>query len=313
MFGIDPASLRHVLEQLEQAGQDHASWQRSVARAIACRLPPDPHDLADDAHRECRFGQWYYLHPPVELRDHPAFAAMEAEHARMHRAAARLLRASVAGVPALPADFDEYLGASERLTFELDSLRHQIQGFLRSRDALTGAHRRLDLLAELHELRELSRRGIQTCCIAFMDVDRFKAINDAFGHHVGDRVLAGAVEFVMGHLRPFDKIFRYGGDEFLISLPGTDLATGRVAIERMREGLAALTPVRIGDTPVRMTASFGIALLDRDLGVEESIERADGALLAAKAAGRNRVCSWDPAATTGTTRMLFGPAREATD
>jgi len=69
-------------------------------------------------------------------------------------------------------------------------------------------------------------------------------------------------------------------------------------IERMREGLGTLPLARAGATPIYVTASFGVAQLDPDLSVEESVENADRALLAAKATGRNRACCWDPAATT---------------
>jgi len=297
MFSMDPASLRHMLGELEEACHVHALWHERFARSVMCRLPPHLDDLSEDAHRKCSFGQWYYKHPPTKLREHPSFSAMEAEHERLHRAAARMLRASVTGTIE-PGDFDEYVSAQARLHLELDSLKHEIEGFLSNRDTLTGAHRRVDLLADLRESHELARRNVQDCCIAFMDLDRFKPVNDTYGHRVGDQLLAAAVRFVMEHLRPFDKVFRYGGDEFLISMPGTDLAAGRAVIERMREGLGTLPLARAGATPIYVTASFGVAQLDPDLSVEESVENADRALLAAKATGRNRACCWDPAATT---------------
>jgi len=310
MLSIEPARLRRLLEQLDEAREDHSRWNARLTRTIVCRLPPDPRDLGDDPHLACDFGQWCHLHPPAELRDHPAFVAMQVEHRRLHQFAARLLHAAATDVPTVPGDFDEYLGAREKLTLELDSLRHEIQGFLRNRDALTGAHRRLDLLAELRELLELSRRGIQACSIAFVDLDHFKEINDTYGHRVGDQVLAGTVAFLMGHLRPFDKVFRYGGDEFLIAMPGADLAAGRTVIERMREGLAALPLANAGGTPIHVTASFGLALLERDLSVEQCIDNADRALFAAKSAGRNRAHSCEPADATVTGMLPFGPDRE---
>ena len=147
----------------------------------------------------------------------------------------------------------------------------------------------------------IHQRDEQHCCIAFMDLDHLKEINDTHGHVVGDQVLAGVVRHVMEHLRPYDKVFRYGGDEFLISLPGADLEIGRKVIGHIREQIAGATAVASpAGHPIATTASFGLALLEPDISVEESIDRADKALLVAKAAGRNRVCSWDPAVTTGT-------------
>jgi diguanylate cyclase (GGDEF)-like protein len=313
MLDMDPAMLRKTLEQLEQAAQDHAHWHENLIRAIVCHLPCDPNDLEENAHRQCRFGQWYYEQAPAELWEEPAFAAIEAEHRRLHRVAARLLREAAAAMPIAREDYDDLVTGGERLHLELDSLTHEVAGALRNRDALTGAYGRGEILPALSEWRELARRDVQHCCVAFMDLDRLKEINDTYGHAAGDQVLAGVVRYATQHLRPYDKVFRYGGDEFLISLPGADLAAGQTVIEHIRAGLAR-TPIvasPVGN-PIRATASFGLALLEPDVSVEESIERADKALLVAKAAGRNRACSWDPAVTTGTMlqRVLEDDAAE---
>jgi diguanylate cyclase (GGDEF)-like protein len=133
-----------------------------------------------------------------------------------------------------------------------------------------------------------------------MDIDQLKQINDTHGHPVGDSVLAGTIRYLNDHLRPYDKIYRYGGDEFLIALSGADLATGQKVISRVREGLAkGLLVLGPGGVSMRVTASFGLALLDPGVSVTESIDRADQALLLAKTAGRNRAISWDPSITTG--------------
>ncbi len=301
MFRMDTASLRATLQQLQQATHDHAEWHENLIRTIVCRLPCNADDLAANAHHRCRFGRWYYAETSADLRQQTMFTAMEAEHEHMHGVAARLLREAAGDMPIDRTEYDELMAVSARLRLELDSLRHEVQDILRSCDALTGAYGRRLLLPELQEWRELARRGVQQCCIAFMDLDHLKEINDTHGHTVGDQVLAGAVQYVTGHLRPYDKVFRYGGDEFLISLPGTDLPNGQHLVERVREGFGREPFVVSADgRPIHATASFGVALLDPDISIEESIDRADRALLMAKTAGRNRVITWDPAITTGT-------------
>jgi diguanylate cyclase (GGDEF)-like protein len=301
MFRMDSAGLRATLQQLQQATHDHAEWHENLIRTIVCRLPCNPDDLAGNAHHRCRFGQWYYSEVSADLRQQTMFAAMEAEHERMHGIAARLLRTAAGDMRIDRADYDELVAVSARLRLELDSLTHEVQDILRSCDALTGAYGRRLLLPELREWRELARRDVQQCCIAFMDLDHLKEINDTHGHTVGDQILAGAVRYVTGHLRLYDKVFRYGGDEFLISLPGTDLLNGQHLIERVREGLGRQPFVVSADgRPIHATASFGLALLDPDVSIEESIDRADKALLMAKAAGRDRAITWDPGITTGT-------------
>lgn len=301
MFRMDAATLRVTLQQLQQATHDHAEWHENLIRTIVCRLPCNPDDLAGDAHERCRFGQWYYAAASVDLRRHKMFAAMEAEHERLHGLAAKVLREVAANVPVDRSEYDQLMAVSSRLRLELDSLRHEVQDILRSSDPLTGAYGRRFLLLELREWRELASRNVQQCCIAFMDLDHLKEINDTHGHIVGDQILAGAVQYVTRHLRQYDKVFRYGGDEFLISLPGIDLPNAQHLIERVREGFGHQPFVVSADgRSIHATASFGLALLDPDISVEESIDRADKALLMAKTAGRDRAVSWSPGITTGT-------------
>ena len=142
-----------------------------------------------------------------------------------------------------------------------------------------------------------------------MDLDQFKAINDTYGHHVGDQVLVTTVRQVAEHMRPYDKVFRYGGDELLVAMPTTDLQAARAVIERIRDGLASTTIALGGREPVSITASFGVTVLDPSNSVAESVDRADNAMYAAKTAGRNRVCVWEPA--TPVTRL--NPTPDAAD
>jgi diguanylate cyclase (GGDEF)-like protein len=298
---LDPATLQQALTQLEQAIRDHAEWHENLLRAVVCGLSFDLNDLTERAHFQCRFGRWYYEHAVAEVRRQPSFAAIGLEHEHLHRVAAKLLRDVVADAPIVREDFEELVAAGTRLRLELDSLRREVQVGLLARDALTGAFGRAEMLPELRGWREQAMRGVQKCCIAFMDLDHFKEINDTYGHQVGDEVLAGAVRYLGQCLRPYDKVFRYGGDEFLISLPGADLELGQAVIKRVREGLARRPLVAdSGGLVIHATASFGLALLDPDVSVEESIERADQALLLAKTAGRNRAINWDASVTTGT-------------
>ncbi|HXW10833.1 MAG TPA: diguanylate cyclase [Steroidobacteraceae bacterium] len=298
---MNAAMLRDTLQQLQRATHDHREWHEQFLRTLVCGLPGREDDLASDAHQRCRFGHWYYVDAPAELRELPAFAEMEAQHALLHRIAASMTRRQAEG-QSIPADeYQQYVTAEEALRRELGSLRHEIQDILRSTDPLTGAFGRARLLPELRAWRELAARDVEPCCIAFMDVDHLKTINDVHGHTVGDRVLQGLVSYLAQHLRRYDKVFRYGGDEFLLPLPATDLQQAEHLVERIRAGIAEVPFVVSADgRPIHATASFGIAALDPDISVDESIDRADRALLQAKTSGRNRVVSWDPGIATGT-------------
>jgi diguanylate cyclase len=301
MLNMDPITLRAALAQLEQATRDHVEWQENLLRAIVCGLPFNPSEVAEDAHLNCRFGRWYYEQAPAELWGQPVFTTIGREHERLHRAAARLLREVATDVPIVREDFEDLLAGLGKLRLKLGLLRDEIANTLRNRDALTGAYDRAEMLPRLREWHELAKRHVQPCCLVFMDLDHFKDVNDRCGHGTGDEILAGTVRHLSQCLRPYDKVFRYGGDEFLICLPGADLAIGQSVIKRVRESLAR-QPLVVGPEgiAVQVSASFGLALLDPEVGVEDSIERADQALLLAKTAGRNRAISWDSNITTGT-------------
>jgi diguanylate cyclase (GGDEF)-like protein len=297
MYKTSKEELQATLQQLDQALYNHEQWHNDLTRTIICRLPYDPGDVAEDAHRRCRFGKWCYDKPPQALREHPAFAAMSIEHHRMHQLGARLLLASVHDPSGLPKEYDSFRNALDRLRLEIDTLRREIEDSLYNRDALTGAENRVRMLTKLRELHELVKRRVHPCGIAIMDMDNFKAINSDYGHPMGDQVLATSVRHVMSNLRAYDSVFRYGGDEFLISLPDADQQTTQTVIGRIIDGLATLALATDRPKAISTTASFGITQLDPDVSVEESINRADMALYAAKKAGRNGSCVWDPSMT----------------
>ena len=300
MLRMYPAALHGALERLEQAAHDHAEWNEHLLRVIFCGQPCRPDDRAANAHVRCDLGRWLHQQAPAALRELPSFEIIAREHERLHRIAAQLLDDVEADAPVVRKEFEDLVAASAGLRLALDALRREIEAELQNRDGLTGALGRVELLPELRGWHALAKQGRGHCCLVIMDVDHLQEVNAAHGYQVGDQVLVGAVRFLTEHLRPHDKVFRYAGNEFLISLPGADLESGKAAVARVREGLARqLLIVGADGTALHVTASFGIALLDPEVGVIDSIDRAEQALHLAKAAGRNRAISWDPSVTTG--------------
>lgn len=287
--------MQKVVAQLKEALHSHQEWHGALIRTLVCSLPSDRRDIHPDSHKECRFGQWYYSDGPEKLRTHPGFIAMGEEHKRMHHLARMLLLAANAGNHTTPLDFDNFANSLERLRLEIAALERELEDSLFNRDTLTGAITRFGILPTLREQQELVKRHAQQCCIAMMDLDRFKEINDLYGHSAGDRVLAESARYLITHLRPYDKVFRYGGEEFVLCLPYITLAHGYDRVQSLGEGVAALAIDAGVDQPLHISASFGVTLLDPEVPVETSIDRADKAMYAAKAAGRNCTKVWDGA------------------
>jgi diguanylate cyclase (GGDEF)-like protein/PAS domain S-box-containing protein len=167
---------------------------------------------------------------------------------------------------------------------------------LATRDALTGCLNRRAFFEQAEPLFALAvEHGRPLACI-MADIDRFKALNDRYGHALGDEVIRQVAALLGTGLRDGDLLGRYGGEEFCIVLPDSTLDQALRVAERLREQVEAQVDagLRVPDPPTT-TCSFGVALLERDDGnLGGLMNRADQALYAAKHAGRNRVMAAKP-------------------
>ncbi len=157
-------------------------------------------------------------------------------------------------------------------------------------DGLTGLFVRRHFLARLQE--EMARAARRELSFAFLmvDIDHFKLINDHHGHLVGDAVLRELAALLRTQVREVDLLGRYGGEEFALGLPETDMAHAEMAAERIRRAVEQTT-FRAYDEHLTMTVSIGVAAFPHDaVDVTELVEHADAALYKAKLGGRNRVC-----------------------
>ena len=156
-------------------------------------------------------------------------------------------------------------------------------------DELTGlANRRRCEDALATELSRAERFG-SAVALVFADLDRFKDVNDRYGHAAGDDVLRDFARVLTGSVREIDLAGRWGGEEFVLILPGTDAAGGEKLAERVRSAFEARTILAPDGSRLSLTASFGVAAFPEAHGRDELVMTADEALYAAKRAGRNRV------------------------
>jgi diguanylate cyclase (GGDEF)-like protein len=190
----------------------------------------------------------------------------------------------------------------------LDSL-YRDQAASARRDPLTGVGNRLRMSEALGDLEGAT----QPTSMLLVDVDRFKQYNDAHGHPAGDDALRRVAIALSRALRGRDEIFRYGGEEFLVVLPDTDLGRARQVAERLRKVVEGLGRGE-GDAEAEtgITISIGLAVHRSEVGVTplRTLASADAALYRAKRAGRNRVEVHPPTITTVASPALAGRVRK---
>ena len=185
----------------------------------------------------------------------------------------------------LTNDLTGMIRAGERTNRELQDANEKVEKLART-DPLTGlANRRTLHEAMQREMARAERRG-ESLSVLIADLDHFKAINDQYGHIVGDHVLVRAAAVFGGQSRPYDLAVRYGGEEFVLLLPETSTDGAIAVAERMRKKVAE---IRVPECPAEVTVSLGVATWVKGEEPEHFLARADAALYAAKSAGRNRI------------------------
>ena len=166
-------------------------------------------------------------------------------------------------------------------------------------DQLTGLLNRRVMLEGLEAERQLAERHGTQWCVALIDLDHFKQVNDRHGHPTGDAVLKGFADLARQHLRAVDQVGRWGGEEFLVLFPQTRLNEAHASLERLRKALNAW---RLPDHPtLQMSFSAGLVQAEPEDTIDQVVERADKTMYQAKASGRNRSV-WAPVLTPS----LFG-------
>lgn len=178
-----------------------------------------------------------------------------------------------------------------------------------STDALTGVTSRRSLLEALARTLEQAGREGQRVGLIVLDLDHFKQINDRYGHGAGDKVLQVTAARIRSSLRPTDTVGRYGGEEFLIILPNTDLPSSIRIAERVRSSLNK-DAVHTNDERISVTASQGVAVCDGSEDAKSLIERADAALYAAKRAGRDRIVAAEQTVNRASDATLSAPGHQ---
>lgn len=275
---------------LKVALDNHLIWLADINYAMVCQ----PKSLfnfcsSDNPYRHCKLGLWYYhVDNPIILSD-PTFIRIGEKHELLHKAVCHLVKSFAENGKPTTEIYKNFKSAEDTFLSLLKCFLHSSMEASVNTDFLTELPNRkaLDLILQ-HEHARL-KRSQTTSCIAMMDIDYFKKVNDIHGHSFGDTVLQEIAKLLITHIRDSDFAVRYGGEEFVIYFPDTDLNTTQMITDKLRAKIASFDIKTSLGQNISVTSSFGIALFSSNKTINESIDEADKALYLAKNSGRNKV------------------------
>lgn len=268
----------------QQALTDHIGWLQRWYQAVLHHG-----DIPGPGTADCPFQPWYLQAATGPFGDCDAFVPLGQAHDAVHARAGQITERVVAGHTVTTSDFETLMASVLAFGSAAQAVEREVWTVLASLDPLTGLANRRAMLNHLVSERDRSIRQKLPLCVALVDIDHFKKINDAYGHLRGDGVLRQVAGILSGAVRPYDTVYRYGGEEFLLCLPGTTLEAGAQILERLRQAIATILLEDASGAGTPVTATFGLAEIRADISVEDGIEHADRALYDGKRAGRNRV------------------------
>ncbi len=175
------------------------------------------------------------------------------------------------------------------LSMERAEMRYRVMALS---DMLTEVPNRRAITDALERAVSRARRDGEMVGVLLLDIDHFKRVNDSYGHQAGDVVLRGVAQAVRSRLRGHDQVGRFGGEEFLVVLPGADLEGAMTVAESLRQTVES-TPVQWGARSITVTISIGVrgGIVTAGETAETLVGAADAAMYRAKQAGRNRICA----------------------
>jgi len=178
-------------------------------------------------------------------------------------------------------------------TKDLEASKEELK-LLASIDPMTKLYNRRYFSEVSEDIFNMSKRTANDISLVMFDIDDFKSVNDTYGHHIGDKVIIGVADILLEHTRKSDIVCRFGGEEYIILLPDTDMESSMQIAETIRGLVENMVITYDQDKKLQVTISVGVAMADviEDDDIEISINRADNALYEAKRSGKNKVRSY---------------------
>lgn len=273
MIIVTAEELEKIVSTIDEALVLHGKWREQLERTLICRLPPLESDMDEDAHRKCAFGRWYYSKGNERLRGLPAFTNIGKLHQGMHDSAREVFIKSKALGSVTAEDYDLFLGDMATFRDELLNLQHRVSYTLQNIDPLTGAFKSSKLLPDLREVQQRLSESGHAYSLLLLDVD-LKAINKSHGHATGDKVLRAVITGVAAMLSSKDKIYRYGGAEFVICLPEKNTAEAATLSESLLKKTEEVLVEVMGDPNTALNIYHSVIELEPNAYLEELLDQA---------------------------------------
>jgi len=283
-----PKELNTITQSLDEARIAHVRWLNELNKQIIFKIPVD--SFARN-HTECYLGKWLALVKPNKIFNNDDCQKLLTIHKNLHNQANRFLDLAFTGQSIVSSEYELFISTVNDVMQSIEHIQYALHTFSLSLDNLTQLPNRTLLLFMLKkEHAKFERSTLKNKhCIAFVDIDRFKNINDTHGHHAGDIVLKKVAEKLTSCMREGDIVGRYGGDEFLFYLSDVSVQKATTVFERIRSEIENLAITIQTKTTVCVTISIGVTTFSPGNSLHEIINCADKAMYFSKTKGRNKV------------------------
>jgi len=287
LSNLDEKSIATLYNELHHAANAHLRWLHEFNKSLLIDPTMLNGFLYKRGHKLCVFGSWLSDNPQLPNTIKNLYEIIY-EHKSMHDRSYKIAQQKKLSQPVSAIDYEAFTSHQTKLLQLIMQLLESLKSSAFLFDPLTNTFNRQTMNALLENEIERAKRDRHTSTIAMLDIDHFKSVNDQFGHQTGDIALSTCASFIKEDLRPYDNIFRYGGEEFLLLLPDTTAEKASHIIERIRIGISKIEIAVSNGKSIQLTVSTGISSLETRNPIEESISKADQALYRAKQTGRNK-------------------------
>ncbi len=278
MINVTALELEAILTTLDKALIMHDQWREEIQRSLICKLPPEPANLAQDAHKLCAFGRWYYGAGNAHLRRLETFQKVEEMHMAVH-ALGRDLCTHVKGHWAITVkEYDPFVAQINAFRGELIKLRLKVEETLHTIDALTGAYISSQLLPHLKREQQAMKANGRPYSLLLLHFE-LGEFNRIYGHDKGNGILRNSLTIIRHALGPDERVYRYTGAEFVVCMPGKTADEAHALREQLLTKVSEALAGDPGQESFELPLRFGIVDLDPNAYLEHLISQAAMATL----------------------------------